>query len=304
MRFSREAIKRCDLPENAMVFEQMSDYLSMIALLTKATADTLGDSTGMTVLQYRIASIAAQGGPVGVSGLSKRLGTRASTISAATSTLCDDGILERTESADDMRMVQLHLTKRGKVELARADRAVRAVAEDYASYLSDAQLDAVSSGSALVVASHPGQSFSAGRADPAVVLADAVFVTREMLGRKMRELGLVPRDYRVLLAAKTLQGRCTSSDVAEYLFLSPADITSCLKNLDVRGYITRMRVEGNRRMRNIGITEAGARALEDLTPRVFDALYEAGPNDDATIGVFLDAAHELMNRKRNRGNFR
>lgn len=69
------------------------------------------------------------------------------------------------------------------------------------------------------------------------------------------------RDYRVLLALRVTGGGLSSAEVASFLFLNPSDVTSCPKNLGARGYITRERRAGNRRVRKIDLIDDGGRRI-------------------------------------------
>ena len=102
------------------------------------------------------------------------------------------------------------------------------------------------------------------------------------------------------MALRVLGGHRTASAIAEFLFLNASDITSCLRNLEATGLITRQRSTENRRVRTIQLTDAGTKRLVELMPVVFDALHETCHSDDALIRTHISAARDLVARRRER----
>lgn len=298
MRFSREDIYEPQLPENGYVFGNMDDYLTMLALSTKAMAHALTQAARISTLQYRVLSIVNRECSSTVSRLAAELKVTLSTISSAASTLCKARLLARSEADDDMRVVRLALTSRGRQALKRANKEIAKSTSAEAKPLPTKQAEALLDASISVIEAHPSQSFATKDDDPSLIIANATFITRKMLGVRLKELGLIPRDYRVMLAVRTMSEPATTGAIAQHLLLKPSDITSCLNNLSALRYITRERCAHNRRQREVKLTESGIANLQDLTPRVFDALYEAGPSTDAMIRVLIETASSLVRERR------
>lgn len=298
MRFSRKDIYECELSRNAYVFENMDDYLTMLALSTKTMAQALSRSAGINTLQYRILSIVHRERSSTVSRLAQELAVRSSTISSAISALSDLMLIQRKEESSDRRAILLSLTPKGRSALKSAHKAVASSAGEASAFLSPDQAQALIAASVHVIEAHPSQSFATTSDDPSLIVANATFITKKLLGARLKELGLIPRDYRVMLAIENMKQTATSGAIADYLLLKPSDITSCLNNLSALRYITRERCARNRRQREVKLTETGLENLRTLTPQVFDALYEAGPSNDEMIQVLIETASALVRAQR------
>lgn len=299
----RHHVEECDRPQNAFTYDFMCDYLTMMDVLAKVVARELEGACGITPLQYRIMLRLLPGGGVQAKELAADIGVGASTVSVAVGKLCDKRLVERRESAADMRAVELTLSPQGSELVRRADEAVLAVMSQYWDSLTQEQFEAAraSSLSAVERHSHPRVENGQPRIDTALV--DTVMISRALTAHALQEEGLTTGDYRVMLALKVMGGRCPSAAVAKFLFLNSSDITSCLRNLEAMGLITRQRSQENRRVRMVELTAAGGERLAALLPVVFDALHETCHSSDELIRVHISAARDLVARKRQRSEF-
>ena len=299
----RRHVEDCDLPGNAFTFDFMSDYLTMMDILAKAIARELDAACAITPLQYRILIRLSAAGAAQAKELSCEMGVGASTMSAAVAKLSDKHLIRRRESAADMRAVELSLAPRGVEMLDIADAAVLAIMAEYWESLTREQFEAASASSVSAVERHSHLRMEDGRPRIDTALVDTVMISRALTAHALQAQGLTTGDYRVMLALRLMGGRCPSSAVARFLFLNSSDITSCLKNLEALGYLTRERSQENRRVRVVELTAAGAERLAELLPVVFDALHETCHSSDELICVHITAARDLVARKRQRGDF-
>lgn len=299
----RRHIEQCHLPENAYAFDFMSDYLTMMDVLAKAITHGLEESCRITPLQYRIMIRMLADTEVHAKDLSTDLHVGISTVSIAVSKLVDKKLISRNESAEDMRFVGLRLTSSGRKMVERADSSVYAIMSEYWSTLTQEQFEAamVSSLSAVERYSHMRYENGQPRLDTALV--DTVMISRMLTNHALQEVGMSISDYRVLLALRIMGGRSFSADIAKFLFLNSSDLTSCMKNLEALGCITRKRMPDNRRIRVIELTETGMDRTEELLPVVFDALHETCHSSDELIRVHVSAARDLVARKRHKSDF-
>ncbi len=299
----RAHVVACDAPGNAHAFDFMSDYLTMMDVLAKSIAHSLSAECGVTPLQYRIMLRLSEGDAVRTGALSQCLDVGLSTVSTAVAKLADAGAVARHEDARDMRAVDLTLSRRGRTLMHQADAAVVSVMASYWRSLTREQLAAALASSVAAVERHSSPRMEGGKQRLDTALVDTVMISRSLTTRALQAHGLAPNDFRALLALRVLGGHSTASAIAEFLFLNASDITSCLRNLEATGLITRQRSTENRRVRTIQLTDAGTKRLVELMPVVFDALHETCHSDDELIRVHISAARDLVARKRHQSAF-
>ena len=106
-------------------------------------------------------------------------------------------------------------------------------------------------------------------ASPAQEAMLNVLVTSSWLMSRLAEVvapfGITPAQYNVL---RILRGshpeKRTCSEVGDRLIDRTPDVTRLLNRLEKRGLITRARAEHDRRVVQVGITEAGLSLLEEM----------------------------------------
>lgn len=300
----RTHVENCLLPENAFTFDLMSDYLAMMSILGKAIAHTLETAASVTPLQFRILlHLHLAQSPLLAKDLAHDLNVGVSTISTAVAKLVDRNAVKRTESARDMRAIEHALTPTGRKLLSRADDAVAALVSEYLGTLTHEQASAAMTSSLSIIKRHSRTRMENGTPRMDTIIVESVMISRALTLHALQSQGLTTRDYRVLLALKVANGPLPSAELARFLFLSPSDITSSLKNLEALRYLTRERLETNRRVRIVTLTDEGRERAAELLPFVFDALHEACHSDDALISIHITAARTVVERKRHRELF-
>lgn len=296
----RSHVVACEEPGNFYTFEFMADYLTMMALLDRSIAKALGESCGITLLQYRILLRLQEDGAQQVTALAQRLSTGLSTASSAASGLAERGLVSRREDPDDMRTVELHLTAKGRASFEQADDEVASMLAKHWQNLTREQLKAALTGSMAAAERHSSPRVENGRVRFDTALVDTVCISRALTSKALQAHGLTINDFRTALAVRIQQNGTTATEVARFLFLNSCDITPCLKHLEAGQLITRERSETNRRVRHISLTEKGERRVAELMPVVFDALHETCHSDDALIAAHISTARDLVARKRRR----
>lgn len=292
----RSHVVACDDPANAYTFTFMSDYLSMMDILTKAISRELAAACDMTPLQYRILLrllVSAERS----TNLAQQLDVSISTISSAIAKLADAGLVQRHENETDMRTVQLRLTNSGRSALERADACMLKTMTSYWRSLTQEQLEAALHSSIEAVTRHSHPRIEKGKQRLDTALIDTVMISRTLTSRALHDRGMTTNDFRILLALRILESS-TTTRVADFLFLNSSDLTSCLKHLESHQLISRDRAPDNRRTRILELTERGKRRLIELMPIVFDALHETCHSDDELIRIHISAANDLIARKR------
>ncbi len=299
----RKHVEMCDLPENAFTLDFMSDYLTMMDVIAKAIMHGLEKSCSITPLQYRIMIRLLEEDEMYLKSLAEYLNVGLSTVSTAVSKLADERLLSRSENANDMRLVGLGLTDAGRAIVSRADKTILSIMSDYWSKLTREQLKATQISSLSAVKRHSHARYENGKPRVDTALVDTVMISRTLTTQALQKHGMTTIDYRVLLALRIMGGKSFSADIAKFLFLNSSDLTACMKNLEVMGYITRNRSPKNRRIRIVELTKNGKECVIRLLPVVFDALHDTCHSSDELIKIHISAARDLVARKRHRSEF-
>lgn len=299
----RDHVVGCEQPENSFSFDFMADYLTMMAILERSIAQQLNESCGLTSLQYRILLRLLSQGALQTTALARGLSVGLSTASMAVAKLADSGFVSRHEDANDMRTVELRLTRKGRIVVQRADDDVMAMMGDYWRSLTPEQLQAALTSSAAAVERHSSPRIEDGRQRMDTALVDTIIISRTLTGKALQAEGLTINDFRTLLALRIQGGCSTATEIAHFLFLNSSDITPCLKALEGRGFITRHRSSKNRRVRTVELTPEGRHRTGELMPLVFDALHETCHSNDELIRIHVSAARDLVARRRHQALF-
>lgn len=299
----RDHVVGCEQPQNAFSFDFMADYLTMMAILERSIAQQLSENCNLTLLQYRILLRLLSQGALQTTALARGLSVGLSTISMAVAKLADSGLVSRHEDANDMRTVELRLTRKGRAIVKRADDDVMAMMADYWRSLTPEQLQAALTSSAAAVERHSAPRIEDGRQRMDTALVDTVIISRSLTAKALQAEGLTINDFRTLLALRIQGGRSTATEIAHFLFLNSSDITPCLKALEARGFITRHRSSKNRRVRTIELSPEGRQRTGELMPLVFDALHETCHSSDELIRIHISAARDLVARRRHQALF-
>ena len=303
-RFVRSRVEVCNRPENAFIFESISDYLTMIYTIKRAITRQISKSCGITPLQYCILLQLLLTPKVPLKQLAECLEARVSTTSIAVSKLVKLGLVSRSENAEDMRVVKVALSSEGLSALRSIHNSFHDSISEYLGLLTERQFNAIVSGSVSTVATRHESSGPVNAVRPEVAVVLTVLMTERMVEHALHPMNLTVKDYRILLTLKLADAPVSNSDIAGFLFLNPGDITACLKHLGSMGFIRSGRSEVNRRARSIELTEKGREELDALMVVVFDALLAVGPHDEEHMTEYVNAAHDLIARKRSHGDFR
>lgn len=280
--------------------EGLSDYLSIMNLLSKSMNNVLAEKCSLTAMQYRmiLRLLCAPGNTLRITDLAATLRAGVSTVSAATPKLVEEGFVTRSEDPDDMRVVSLTLTKRGASLIEKADFHVDSFLKGYWSNLTPEQLDTALSSSMNAVTLHNVRRIEEGKVRLDTAFFDTVMISRTLTAQRLGEHGLRTSEFRVLLALYLLGPSATASHIADYLFLKSSDVTTPIKALEAKGLITKERSADNRRTKPLALTDAGLEKTEGLLPYVYDALVETCHSDEAAVQVHLSTAQNVVSRER------
>lgn len=298
--FSRQRFLDCRNPENAFLFQTTADYLSMFVIIERALTQALQQSCSLTILQYRILLFLNNEDRTQVSQLADQLDIGISTISMAVSKLAERKLVARTESATDMRLVYVTLSKQGQATFAKADDVVLDLVLRYMNMLSSEQLTATVEATAKISDAHFQLRTVKDTVRLDTALVDTVVAVKNHVERHLADAGFTLHEFRILLAANNLGAGCSCSEVAAYLFLNASDIASGLKKIEKLGLIERERSPQNRRIRAITLTPEGHVKAADLLLVTYDGLIESYSIDNDLINVFVSVAQQLVERLRSR----
>lgn len=105
--------------------------MAAVHALTRASRLLERSLDGLSLADFRVLSAVA-GGEARASRMAARLALGKPTISATVDSLCRRGLLQRTTSEADQRVLSLALTAEGEGELAVAERRLAAIVDDLA----------------------------------------------------------------------------------------------------------------------------------------------------------------------------
>jgi DNA-binding MarR family transcriptional regulator len=109
--------------------------LARLARMLERVCSTACDPP-LTLAQYRLLAMIGDGADK-ASDLAGQLALGRPTVSATVDTLVERGLVARTTSGDDRRVVQLTLTEAGAGEVRRAEEAMRARLDDVLARVDD-----------------------------------------------------------------------------------------------------------------------------------------------------------------------
>lgn len=287
-------------PDHFVAIENLSDYLTVMNLLSKSISQVLADHCSLTTLQYRILLrlLSAPEHILRITDLATVLYVGTSTVSAAIPKLVEEHLVSRIEDPRDMRVVSLSLTSSGFEEIERADRHVGEFLQSYWRNLTREQLEAAFASSTNAVMLHDARRIENGRFRLDTAFFDTVMISRSLTSVKLAQSAMKTSEFRVLLAVRILGPDVAASQVAKYLFLKSSDVTAPIKALVNAGLIAKERNHDNRRTKSLSLTAYGWEHLEELLPEVYDALLETCHSDDEAVLVHLSAARDVVSRER------
>jgi MarR family 2-MHQ and catechol resistance regulon transcriptional repressor len=111
-----------------------------------------------------------------------------------------------------------------------------------------------------------------------------------------RRYGLTEAQFNVLFALKYKRSSWTQSDLGKRLVITRASVTSVLDRLERKGYIRRERVDGNRRIRHVVLTQEG-KALITKVERIYRRAVHRALRDlsDAQCAALIDKLEKVRN---------
>lgn len=297
---ARQKLVDRSCPEHFEAIENMSNYLSIMNLLFHSISQVLAEKCGLTTLQYRVLLrlLSAPDGQLRTTELAQNLCVGASTISAAMPKLVAERLVARVEDPLDMRVVSLRLTDKGVTEIDRADCCVGEFLQTYWRNLTREQLDAALASSTNAAAIHHAQRMENGRCRLDTAFFDAVMISRTLTAAKLADFGLRTPEFRIMVALRILGAGSTATQLARYLFLKSSDVTSPIKALESRGFVSKERNDDNRRVKSLSLTNEGWEYLEMLLPHVLDALLETCHSDEEAVEIHLSAARNVVSLER------
>jgi DNA-binding MarR family transcriptional regulator len=121
--------------------------------------------------------------------------------------------------------------------------------------------------------------------------------TRSQRDRVLARLGLTPNDVRALTELDIKQGR-TMRSLAEEWGCDASNATWIVDRLEKRGFTERRAKPGDRRVKLVVLTPAGAKARQRLLEGLFDPPPELLALPRATLEVLRDALPRERNEKK------
>lgn len=121
------------------------------------------------------------------------------------------------------------------------------------------------------------------------LLADFRFQLRQFMRfseEAAQTVGLTPQQHQALLAIKGFPGReqVTIGELADRLQIKHHSAVGLVNRLVAQGHVARHHAESDRRVVYVGLTEAGADVLEQLTAAHRDELHRIGQTLHDLIG--------------------
>ncbi|MEX2016475.1 MAG: MarR family transcriptional regulator, partial [Candidatus Hydrogenedentales bacterium] len=89
-----------------------------------------------------------------------------------------------------------------------------------------------------------------------------------------RRYDLTEAQFNVLFALKFAQGDITQVELGKRLVVTRASITSVLDKLESKDFVRRDKVEGNRRIHHVRLTEKGLAHLSKVEPAYREAIHD------------------------------
>ncbi|MBI5960473.1 MAG: winged helix-turn-helix transcriptional regulator [Chloroflexi bacterium] len=86
------------------------------------------------------------------------------------------------------------------------------------------------------------------------------------VARQMDQQGLRPRQFAVLLYLRE-QDSSTVSEIQDYLYTSASSASTIISQLEDASYLTRTRSEGDNRVVNVRLTQAGREITQNIPLR-------------------------------------
>ena len=113
-----------------------------------------------------------------------------------------------------------------------------------------------------------------------------------------RRFDLTEAQFNVLFALKFAQGDITQVELGKRLVVTRASITSVLDKLESKGWVRRDKVEGNRRIHHVRLTEKGLAHLAEVEPAYRDAIHgvlgELDDDDCRKLINYLETARQHL----------
>lgn len=296
----RARLADASAPGHQRAVEDISNYLSLMHLLSRSIDQVLAENCGLTALQYRILLrlLGSADRPMCAAELASNLSVGLSTVSASVSKLVEGGLVRRVEAPHDMRILNLVLTKAGLFAIERADEHVGRFLESYWRCLTREQLEAAIASCLSAACIHGVSRIENGHHRLDTAFFDAIMISRTLTAHRLSACGFKTAEFRVLVDLYALGAGATCSQVARRLFLNSSDVTAPIGRLEADGLLAKNRSAENRRAKQVTLTHAGARKTVELLPVVFDALLETCHSNEEAIKVHLEAANHAVRSER------
>lgn len=108
--------------------EQSTGFLVVRTARTmKKALDSRLSALGSTASQHTVLSTLAENGPLSLTDIGKRIFLDKPAITGLADRLENDALVERQRSADDRRVIKLHITTKGRELLEKMDMIAREV---------------------------------------------------------------------------------------------------------------------------------------------------------------------------------
>lgn len=277
---------------------QVGNWTIATGLVYKVLASTIGDTSGLSVTQYRIlARLQSFGRVKRLASLSKSTGLHPSTITAMVNELESMGLCRTDWVAVDRRITSVSCTKRSleltdEINCALAKR-VRNLWELY----STDELKLTCYDSLKTAAVHQALTkYELDRENAEKAFVESVFVNHAVERRYLAERSLSVNGFLVLVCLALHEEGLSPADISEMAFLRRNEVSGALKSLVASDLVHKRQSGTDRRFVHVrALPEAHQLVVNDVAPGLHRRLQEITPEESRDkIELYFSIASKVL----------
>ncbi len=117
---------------------------------------------------------------------------------------------------------------------------------------------------------------------------------RKLRQRNLDECGITMEQAAALICINILGEEATSSALSKWLFREINTVTALVNGLEKRGYLVRIPLETNKKIKRLQLTDSGREALEhaSCTDFLYDSLLRLSPQKRKQLDGILEDLRE------------